>query len=35
MTLIPKSIASDTVYFYKLQYKIMYVIGVIFLAFLP
>lgn len=32
MTLIPKSIASDTVYFYKLQYKIMYVIGVIFIT---
>lgn len=32
MTFIPKSIASDTVYFYKLQYKIMYVIGIIFIS---
>lgn len=32
MTLIPKSIASDTVYFYKLQYKAMYVIGMIFIS---
>ncbi|MDO4449742.1 MAG: hypothetical protein Q4B79_02145 [Moraxella sp.] len=32
MTLIPKSIASDTVYFYKLQYKIMYVIGIAFIS---
>lgn len=32
MTFIPKSIASDTVYFYKIQYKIMYVIGIIFIS---
>ncbi|STZ63689.1 Uncharacterised protein [Moraxella lacunata] len=32
MTLIPKSIASDTVYFYKIQYKIMYFIGIIFIS---
>lgn len=32
MNFIPKSIASDTVYFYKIQYKIMYVIGIIFIS---
>ncbi|SOD69383.1 hypothetical protein SAMN02746062_01650 [Alysiella filiformis DSM 16848] len=32
MTFIPKSIASDTVYFYKIQYKIMYMIGVVFIT---
>lgn len=35
MTIIPKSIASDTVYFYKLQYKIMYAIGMIFISIFP
>lgn len=32
MTLIPKSIASDTVMFQKLQYKIMYGIGMVFVG---